>query len=78
MLSGAALFDPVEAGNSPLLLAPANHEVGLDATNANGDTALYVATKVENLEFANATVSRLRCYGNRSRCADGFAGGRRE
>lgn len=35
------------------MLAPVNHRVGLDATNANSDTALHLAVKVGDLEIAS-------------------------
>lgn len=49
---GAALFAPIEVGNSLLVKALLERGVDLAATNTNGDTALHLAVKVCNLEIA--------------------------
>lgn len=49
---GAAMFDPVEDGNTTLVKALIKRGVDLTATNMEGDTALHVAAKVNNVEIA--------------------------
>lgn len=49
---GAALFEPVEDGNSPLVRALVGRGVDLAARNAKGETALHVAVQCRNVDIA--------------------------
>lgn len=49
---GAAIFDPVQDCNRPLVKALIDRGVDLTAVNKDGNTALHIAAKVGNVEIA--------------------------
>lgn len=66
---GDAMFDPVEAGNKPLVKALIDRGIDLTARNIHGDTALHVAAaKADNTEIATMLLeagSDVYALGNR-------------
>ncbi|KAL0634675.1 KN motif [Maublancomyces gigas] len=49
---GIAIFDPIEDRNKPLVQALIARGVELTATNQDGDTALHVAARLDDIETA--------------------------
>lgn len=47
---GMAIFDPILARNRALVQALVDRGIDLTATNGDGDTALHVATRVDDVE----------------------------